>query len=245
VNINRTKSRPIKCSMAYKYLFFDLDHTLWDFDRNSSESLAEIFSKFALNQLGIATCDEFVREFLKINTSLWDSFDLGRIEHSYIRENRFRMVFENFGIACPEYHLEIGETYLQTLPTKTHLLDGAIELLQYASAKGYELNMITNGFNDIQARKMTSSGISHFFKHIVTFEKADAKKPDRRIFEYALNVAQAEPKESLMIGDNWIADILGAKQSGIDTVYLNPMGLRFDESPTFNVTSLRELHEIL
>jgi YjjG family noncanonical pyrimidine nucleotidase len=231
--------------MAYKYLFFDLDHTLWDFDRNSSESLAEIFSKFSLDRLGIESCDDFVREFLKINTSLWDFFDRGKIEHHYIRENRFRMVFENFGIACPEYHLEIGETYLQTLPTKTHLLEGALELLQHVSAKGYELNMITNGFNDIQARKMASSGISHFFKHIVTFEKADAKKPDRRIFEYALHLAQAGASESLMTGDNWIADILGAKQSGIDTAYLNPAGLKFDESPTFNITSLRELKELL
>jgi YjjG family noncanonical pyrimidine nucleotidase len=231
--------------MSYKFLFFDLDHTLWDFERNSSESLEEIFSEFALHGLGINSRENFVREFLKINTILWDRFDRGEIHHAYIRENRFRMLFENLGTECPAYHVEIGESYLRTLPTKTHLLEGARELLQYAAEKGYELNMITNGFNDIQAKKMASSGISHFFRHIVTFETAAAKKPDRRIFEYALEISKAGANESLMIGDNWIADILGAKKAGMDTVYYNPAGLHFGESPTFDIAKLHELQDIL
>jgi len=230
--------------MKYKHLFFDLDHTLWDFERNSSESLEEIFHKFSLNHLGLVSSEPFIRTFQKINTALWDSFDRGLIHHTYIRENRFQMVFHDLGIECPAHHIEIGECYLQSLPTKNHLLAGAMELLQYVSARGYFIHIITNGFNDIQEKKIASSGITHFFEHVVTFEVAKAKKPDRKIFEYALQVTGANIKESIMIGDNWTADILGAKKAGLDTIYYNPAGLQFDESPTYEVTRLEEMKQI-
>jgi len=154
------------------------------------------------------------------------------------------MVFEELGLLCPENHEEIGEIYLQTLPGKKHLLEGALELLDYVSAKGYNLHIVTNGFNDIQAKKIASSGISHFFQNVITFENANAKKPDPRIFAYALEVSGALPEESIMIGDNWIADILGAKQFGLDTVYVNPAGLKFEESPTYDIRRLEELKVI-
>ncbi len=231
--------------MKYKHLFFDLDHTLWDFERNSSESLEEIFTNFSLNNLGLSTSAPFINSFLQINNSLWDSFDRGMIHHTYIRENRFRMVFEALGVACPPHHVEIGEYYLQSLPEKNHLLDGALELLQYVTDKGYAIHIITNGFNEIQAKKIASSGITHFFGHVITFESASAKKPDRRIFEYALQLSGAKATESVMIGDNWFADILGAKESGLDTIFYNPAGLQFDQSPTYDIRKLSEIQSIL
>ena len=227
--------------MKYKHLFFDLDHTLWDFDRNSSESLTDIFHNKNLTSHGVSSLELFVQSFLRINTVLWDQFDRGLIHHTHIRQNRFKMVFEELGILCPENHEEIGEIYLQTLPHKKHLLEGAFELLEYVSGKGYQLHIITNGFNEIQAKKIASSGITHFFQNVVTFDNASAKKPDPKIFAYALEVAGALPDESIMIGDNWIADILGAKQFGLDTVYVNPAGLSFDELPTFDIRRLEEL----
>ena len=230
--------------MKYKHLFFDLDHTLWDFEKNSSESLEEIFYNSDLTSHGVTSLENFVTSFLRINTELWDAFDRGKLHHSYIRENRFKMVFEELGVICPENHVEIGEIYLQTLPSKKHLLEGALELLNYVSAKGYQLHIVTNGFNEIQARKIASSGISHFFQNVVTFENANAKKPDPKIFAYALKVSGAQPEESIMIGDNWIADILGAKQFGIDTIYVNPAGLKFDEDPTYDIRRLEELKVI-
>jgi len=230
--------------MKYKHLFFDLDHTLWDFEKNSSESLEEIFYNSDLTSHGVSSLENFITSFLRINTELWDAFDRGKLHHSYIRENRFKMVFDELGVVCPENHVEIGEIYLQTLPSKKHLLEGALDLLDYVSAKGYQLHIITNGFNEIQARKIASSGISHYFQNIVTFENANAKKPDPKIFAYALQVSKASPDESIMIGDNWIADILGAKQFGIDTVYVNPAGLKFDEDPTFDIRRLEELKVI-
>jgi YjjG family noncanonical pyrimidine nucleotidase len=230
--------------MKYKHLFFDLDHTLWDFERNSTESLQEIFRDLLLSQYGISSMDAFIQSFLKINAELWDAFDRGILHHAYIRENRFRMVFESLGMECPSNHGEIGEIYLKTLPDRKHLLSGALEILNYTMSEGYTLHIITNGFNEIQAKKLASSEISHFFENVVTFENANAKKPDPKIFAYALELANARPEESIMIGDNWIADVLGAKQFGIDTVHYNPAGLKFNESPTYDIRHLEELLHI-
>ncbi len=231
--------------MQYQHLFFDLDHTLWDFERNSAESLHEIFHHHQLHQLGISSVNHFIESFLKINTKLWQDFDLGNIEHGYIRANRFRLVFEAMELPCPTSHVEFGELYLKTLPTKSYLIEGAMDLLNHVSQNGYELHIITNGFNDIQERKIESAGISHFFKQVVTFENANAKKPDPKIFNHALALTKANISESLMIGDNWIADILGAKKVGMDTVYYNPGLLTFEDSPTYNITNLSELTYIL
>ncbi|NIJ51104.1 YjjG family noncanonical pyrimidine nucleotidase [Dyadobacter arcticus] len=230
--------------MKYKHIFFDLDHTLWDFDKNSSESLEEIFYQLTLDQYGIGSFDGFVRSFLKINTSLWEGFDQGKLHHTYIRENRFKMVFEELGVDCPPNHIEIGELYIRTLPDKKHLLEGALDLLNHIFSSGYRMHIITNGFNGMQARKIASSEIGHFFDNIITFETAQAKKPDPAIFEFALDIANATRQESIMVGDNWVADILGAKKVGLDTAYFNPARLKFDESPTYDIQRLEELMHI-
>lgn len=231
--------------MTYQHLFFDLDHTLWDFERNSSESLQDIYHSLSLNKYGVSSLENFVNTFLRINTQLWDDFDHGRLHHSYIREKRFLMVFEELGIPCPDNHLEIGELYLQTLPQKKHLLEGALDILEYATNKGYKMHIVTNGFTAIQAKKLSSSGIHHFFENVVTFEGANAKKPEPAIFSYALKMAQTAPENCLMIGDNWVADIQGASRSGLDTVYLNPARLTFESKPTFDIQKLEELKSII
>jgi YjjG family noncanonical pyrimidine nucleotidase len=231
--------------MKYKHIFFDLDHTLWDFEKNSAESLEEIFHQLALFDHGIHSMELFIQSFLRINTQLWNDFDTGKFHHSYIRENRFLMVFDELGIKCPDNHLEIGELYLHTLPGKKHLLDGALETLHYAKSAGYAMHIVTNGFTEIQARKIASSGISHYFDNVITFENANAKKPDPAIFAYAVEQADASVEECIMIGDNWVADILGANRFGIDTVYYNPAGLVFDQKPTYDIRNLKELKFIL
>lgn len=231
--------------MKYKHLFFDLDHTLWDFERNSSESLADIFHQLSLADHGVYSMELFIKSFIRINTKLWEDFDQGKFHHSYIRQNRFLMVFDELGIKCPENHLEIGELYLNTLPGKKHLLEGALETLSYAKSAGYQMHIVTNGFTEIQARKIASSGISHYFENVVTFENANAKKPEPAIFAYAVQQANASPDDCIMIGDNWIADILGASRFGLDTVYYNPAGLIFDQKPTYDIRNLEELKLIL
>ncbi|RDB04172.1 YjjG family noncanonical pyrimidine nucleotidase [Runella aurantiaca] len=229
----------------YKHLFFDLDHTLWDFERNSSESLTDIYHGFELINHGVMSLGDFVRAFLEINTKLWDDFDHGRIAHSYIREHRFRLVFEALNVKNVAFGSALGEEYLKLLPQKSHLLDGAVELLEYCASKDYQLHIVTNGFDSIQASKMQSSGIHHYFQQVVTNEKAGAKKPDAQIFAYALQAADAQPHESLMIGDNWQADILGALRFGMDAAFYNPKKLVFDQQPTYDVQHLDELKSVL
>ncbi len=230
---------------SYKHLFFDLDHTLWDFDRNSAESLTEIYHHFELVNHGVLSLGDFVRTFIEINTRLWNDFDQGRINHNYIREHRFRLAFEALGVANVPFGSDLGEEYLRLLPQKAHLLDGAVALLDYCANKDYQLHIVTNGFDSIQASKMQSSGIHHYFQQVVTNEKAQAKKPDARIFAYALQAADARPTESLMIGDNWEADIMGALRFGIDAAFYNPKKLTFGQKPTYDIQHLDELKSVL
>lgn len=231
--------------MKYKHLFFDLDHTLWDFERNSSETLAQIYLEYNLVNSGVTCCDDLVSTFLRINTELWHAFDHGRLEHSYIREHRFRLVFEALNVTLPAFSTQLGERYLEQLPKKSYLLDGALDILEYSARRGYVLHLVTNGFDSIQRTKMASSGIDHFFQNVITYDKANAKKPDPKIFACALEFAGASAAECVMIGDNWDADIIGAKRYGLDTIFYNPAGVKFDEEPTFDILHLKELKQIL
>jgi len=228
----------------YKHLFFDLDHTLWDFDRNSAECIAELFDTFQLADLGIASSDEFSRHFISINKQLWAEYDQNRIEHSYIRQHRFPMVFRALGVDESAVHADLNTEYLRLLPQKAHLLESAKEVLEYLDGR-YDMHIITNGFAEIQAVKMASSNITHYFTHVITSENANAKKPDPMVFQYALEISGANVGESLMIGDNYEADILGAKGVGLDTVFYNPEGRQVTDSPTYDIRHLNELLTIL
>ncbi|TDB63613.1 YjjG family noncanonical pyrimidine nucleotidase [Arundinibacter roseus] len=231
--------------MKYKHLFFDLDHTLWDFERNSTESLTEVYHLFKMQELGIPSHEQFITTYLKINYQLWAQLDQGLIAHSDIRENRFKLVLSELGVPSPPNFRTMEDAYIELLPTKSYLLDGALDVLDYARERGYDLHIITNGFDFIQDKKLRSSGIVQYFTHLITNENAQARKPDRRIFDYAITCAGAQCAECLMIGDNWVADILGAKRFGMDTVFYNPAGHMFDEAPTYEVRHLNELKDIL
>ena len=172
----------------YKHLFFDLDHTLWDFDRNSAECIAELFDTFRLGDTGIASPDDFSRHFISINKKLWSDYDKNLIEHSYIRQHRFPLVFEALGVDASGIDADLNAEYLKLLPCKSHLLDSARELLDYLQGR-YVMHIITNGFAEIQGAKMASSGIAHYFTHVVTSENANAKKPDPLVFEYAMRIS--------------------------------------------------------
>ena len=230
--------------MKYKHLFFDLDHTLWDFDRNSSESIAELFDTFRLADAGIASADEFSRHFIAINRQLWADYDKNLIEHSYIRQHRFPLVFKSLGIDESAVSADLNEEYLRLLPRKPHLLDSARELLDYLHGR-YTMHIITNGFAEIQAIKMDSSEIAHYFTHVVTSENANAKKPDPLVFQYAMEISGTTATESLMIGDNYEADILGAKGVGLDTVFYNLFGQQVADPPTYDIRHWKELMAIL
>ena len=229
----------------YKHLFFDLDHTLWDFDRNSTESLTELYETFQLANLGVTSTEAFNQHFYTINRQLWSDFDNNRLSHTDIRQKRFQMVMDALGVADYSVCDAMNEEYLRLLPRKAHLMESALEVLEHVKDR-YTLHIITNGFDEIQALKMASSGLTDYFDQIITNQKADAKKPDPRIFEFALKVSGASVEESLMIGDNYEADVLGALGVGMDVVYYNPAGLPVgDQAPTHEIQHLKELIAIL
>ncbi|GAB3328719.1 YjjG family noncanonical pyrimidine nucleotidase [Larkinella ripae] len=229
----------------YKHIFFDLDHTLWDFDRNSAESISELYDQYRLAEIGIESADVFNRHFCTINRQLWSDYDNNRLSHSDIRYRRFRMVMEAIGVSDHSLCDDMNETYLQLLPRKPHLMESAAELLEYLKDR-YVLHIITNGFDEIQALKMASSGLTDYFQHIITIQNAEAKKPDPRIFEFALTRSGAAVNESLMIGDNYEADVRGAQNAGMDVVYYNVENRPINgPAPTYEIRHLKELMAIL
>lgn len=229
----------------YKNLFFDLDHTLWDFDRNSAESICELYEMHQLGDAGVPSADEFSRHFIAINRKLWADFDQNRISHGFIRERRFALVFEALGLADTSACEGLNEAYLSLLPRKSHLMESARDSLDHLHGR-YPMHIITNGFDEIQAIKMASAGIDHYFDHVVTIETAGAKKPDPRIFRYAMALSGARPETSLMIGDNYEADIRGAKSVGMDTLFYNPLGEPIGiDKPTYEIRHWNELKAIL
>lgn len=232
--------------MAYKHIFFDLDHTLWDFERNSAECLADIYEIFDFKSLNISTLDAFQQEFSIVNKQHWSLLEQNLITHDELRRRRFQETLENLGVKDlkKSFGLEINEYFLELLPKKAHLIDGAVEILDYLLPK-YELHIISNGWQDIQVNKMKSSEIHHYFGEIITNELAGTRKPNRRIFDYAVEVTKADLAESLMIGDNYEADILGAINANMDTVFYNPDNIPTGQKPTFDIKKLVELKEIL
>ncbi len=206
----------------YKHLFFDLDHTLWDFERCSSETLSELYFKHGFNELRPFTSQEqFYLAFRRINFSLWGLYNRGEVTKAEIRDNRFKMIFEAVG--WPGKHLPpgIGHEYLYTCPAKPHLLPRTRELLEYLQNR-YTMHILTNGFEDVQGLKLRSSGIDGFFATVTTSECTGFKKPKREIFEHALQKAGAKVEDSLMVGDNLETDIAGAESINMDCVLYNP-----------------------
>ncbi len=228
--------------MTKKAIFFDLDHTLWDYERNAAEALVELYDFYELNNLGIPTPQTFVDAFGVANTEVWDLYDQNLITQTELRFRRFRQVFDQLGVSDHSLCDELNDEYLRISPLKPHLMSGAIETLDYLLPK-YDLHLITNGFVEIQGQKLTSSKIDHYFKEMFTSQRAGAKKPDPRIFEYVLDYLHLQKNDVVMIGDNAQTDIKGANLVGIDTVYYNPEGLLCPQA-TFSICSLLTLKDL-
>ena len=228
----------------YKHLFFDLDRTLWDFEKNSLETLSELFIEFNLSTLGIPSFQEFSERYLKHNELLWDGYAKGSVDKETLRTQRFHRTFLDFGVDNFELSLGFGDCYVSNGPLKTNLHPFAIETLQYLSDK-YILHIITNGFEEVQHIKIENSGIKPYFRNVITSEMAGGKKPGKKIFHYSLYRAKAKSKESIMIGDSLEIDVMGAKNAGMDQVYFNPEKLKHHSNITYEISCLSELMRIL
>jgi putative hydrolase of the HAD superfamily len=228
---------------AYKHLFFDLDHTLWDFEQNSANTLQQVFAEYNLPQYGITDFQAFAAAYNVHNEKLWARFRNGFIKREELRWKRFWLTLLDFKIGNTPLAHELSEAYLEILPTQTVLMPFAKELLEHCKDK-YNLHLITNGFEATQWQKMHYSGIAGYFKEVITSEKSQSIKPNAEIFNYALKTTGAVCDESIMIGDALDIDILGAFYAGWDQVYFNPAKKAHKHKPTYEVSCLSELKEV-
>jgi putative hydrolase of the HAD superfamily len=220
----------------YSHLFFDLDHTLWDFETNSRITLEELYVSLQLRDRGIGDFDEFHRRYLVHNDKLWERYRNGFIKVDELRWKRMWLTLLDFKIADEPLARSMGVRFLEALPTRKTLFPYTLEILQYLTGKGYRLHLITNGFEATQHSKLQYAGIGGYFGAVITSEGSGSLKPHKEIFDYALRVTGAAPEESIMLGDSIEVDIQGAKDAGIDQVYVNhlrtsPDGAVGDGSP--------------
>ncbi len=228
----------------YENLFFDLDHTLWDFEANARLTLQTLYEELHLKSIGVYDFELFYKNYLAHNERLWERYRKGYIKQEELRVKRMWLALLDFKIANDELSQKMNVLFLDLLPTRTILFPYAKEILQYLADKNYKLHLITNGFEKIQHSKLKYSGLDPFFKEVITSEGSNSIKPNKEIFEYAFRKTRANPATSIMIGDTLDVDILGAINAGIDQVFVNHIGITSDIKPTYTVTSLKELEEI-
>ncbi len=230
--------------MKYRHLFFDLDHTLWDFEKNANETLRTLYDRHAFAQFGTFTVEQFISVYSDINHALWRLYQSNKITQKQLREVRFARTLTKLGVSEANIPPTISDEFTDILPLKSAVFPFTHEVLDYLKPN-YCLHLITNGFNDIQARKLASSNLTHYFEEVITSEHSGHLKPDPRMFAHALERTGATKAESLMIGDNLECDVLGACNAGIDQVYFNPDKRRHFNTITHEISCLSELKGIL
>jgi len=219
-----------------KHIFFDLDHTLWDFEANSKKTYVQIFRDNNL-ELDIQF---FLENYIPINHRYWKLYREEKVSKEQLRYGRLKDTFNQMNYAIKDGLIDkLAIEYIDNLSNYNQLFEGTTEILHYLKPK-YNLHIITNGFKEIQQTKLEKSGIANFFKTVITSESVGVKKPNPKVFHYALETTNAKTYQSLMIGDNLEADIYGAKNVGIKTLFFNP-----DKKPVpSRINSIVELKEI-
>ena len=198
-------------------VFFDLDHTLWDFERNSALTYQQLFRSYGME----VSLQEFLHHYVPLNLFYWKEFREGRISKESLRYERLSTVFRRMGYAVTDVRIrELAHDYLEHLSSHTHLLPNCMETLEYLKGR-YRMHIITNCFEDVQFRKLRNSRIEAYFDAVVNSDRAGVKKPHPRIFQMALEAAGIPPEKGVMIGDNLEADIQGARAVGMQALHFN------------------------
>lgn len=229
---------------TYDAIFFDLDHTLWDYETNSRLTLCELHEEFELMPAMGIPQNDFLHTFNKVNHALWDRYNRGEINRDHIREERFAQILRSWYVENDQLADTLSREYIHRCPQKTSLFPHAVEMLTYLSEK-YRLFILTNGFDDVQEVKLTQAAIRPFFQQVITSETTGHRKPSREIFSHALSCAASTGDRCLMIGDNLQADIAGALNAGLHAAYFNPNGQRHALKPHYEISCLSEVRNIL
>jgi putative hydrolase of the HAD superfamily len=230
--------------MPYRDLFFDLDHTIWDFELNSKETLWDLHQKYALESKGISDFDVFYSNYSVHNHRLWDRYTKGFIKQEELRWKRIYLSLLDYKIADEALSKEMSIDYLDILPNKKNLFPYTIEILDYLKNKNYKMHLITNGFESVQFKKIKNSNLADYFTEVITSEASNSLKPNKEIFEYALKASNAKLETSIMIGDNESADIQGAINAGMDSIFVNHLQIQPTIPATHTITHLKELENI-
>lgn len=226
-----------------KHIFFDLDHTIWDFDRNAEETLNELYQTYRLNELGLNSCGDFILKYTENNHQLWADYHLGKITKDFLRAERFSKTFIQLGIHPDSVPHQFEDDYVSISPTKTNLFEAAEDVLAYLQQK-YTLHIISNGFKETTLTKMNLSNLNPYFENVIISEDVGVNKPNPIIFEYALDKAKASKEESVMIGDSLEADIYGALNFGIEAIFFNPLEKEKPADVKNQITHLKELLQL-
>ena len=229
--------------MKYQNIFFDLDRTLWDFDKNSEKTLKQLFRDYSL-QKTFGNFLFFKSRYEYHNKKLWLAYYQNRIEKEELSYRRFYLTLKEAGLDDMGLAKEIAHDFIDLSPLQTEVFPNTHECLEYLKNKNYQLHIITNGFNEVQGRKLQNSKLEKYFNQIITSENAGANKPHAQIFEYALKQTGAQIEQSIMIGDDLSTDIKGARDMGMDHIYFNPKKAKHDEKLTFEIENLKELIDI-
>jgi putative hydrolase of the HAD superfamily len=229
----------------YNHIFFDLDHTLWDFEQNAKESLLDLYELNNLKDRGIEDFDQFFKWYSYHNERLWGRYTKGFIKQEELRWKRMWLALMDYKIADEVLSKKMSVEFLERLPTKKNLFPYTIEILDYLKAKGYKMHLVTNGFEAIQFLKIRNSNMADYFIEVITSEASNALKPNKEIFDFALLKSGASIEESIMIGDNLDADIQGGINAGLDTIFVNHLNIKPHIQATYMVTHLQQLENIL
>ena len=227
-----------------KHVFFDLDHTLWDFDKNSETTLRILYDEFSLASLGIDDFSTFYKHYSHHNDRMWERFRKGLMRREELRWKRMWHTLLEFKIADTPLAHQLSERYLELLPIQTALTPHAKEILDHCKGR-YQMHLITNGFETTQWQKLRNAQLESYFEEVITSETSNSLKPHKEIFDYALSKTGATIEESLMIGDALEIEILGAQQAGWDQVYYNPHKQTHQRKPTYEITCWKELIPLL
>ena len=230
--------------MRTKHLFFDLDRTLWDFERNSEIALLKLFEEFKLGDK-IHDFHDFHSKYKEHNSRLWKMYGNKQIDKEHLRDERFRVTFAEFNIHDPDLTSKFSDGYVEISPRQTALFPETIETLISLKRDEYNMHIITNGFKEVQYIKLGKSGLDGFFDIILCSEEVGHNKPSPFIFEHALKQAGAGKKDSVMIGDDLEVDVIGAINAGIQGILFDPHDHYTNLMDTPRIKQLDELKELL
>jgi putative hydrolase of the HAD superfamily len=231
--------------MKMQHVYFDLDNTLWDHRRNAYLTIKDLFEKQEISSKYTIDFEEFHSVYHDINEELWEKIRDGIIGKEYLREHRFYDSFKHFGIDNKELSDYFEENFLDNIVSHNELVEGAEDVLEYLKAKNYTLHIISNGFQEVTERKCTLSGIAPYFKTITSADAVGVRKPNPKIFEYSLGLSEARKEESILIGDDWIADAMGARDFGMDAIFFDVYKEEKQLAGLKAITHLQQIKEYL